>query len=360
MSIQFLHPISGDVLHARDGEIRDGALFCPVKVSAPKGACVKINSVEAVEDNGVFTATVPLKGFPTEITASSDGDDNASISVFVVPEYANKYRVSIDDSIWFLKDITENQYESLFESPFLSFFRELHEEYGIKLHINLYLEDIDSLLGEGNFSIREVPDRYKKEWKANADWIHLSFHAHSDSPDMPYKGASYEKVYQDAKAVRDEIIRFAGEEVLGNTTTLHWGEATMDGCRALRDLGWNILDADFNWVEVSWVSYYLEDPERAHIQERYVWYDDRTDVFFFRNAIILDQKSCDEIPNVLSKINENPLAGAYMDLLIHEQYFFEKYPLHLKDYREKVRAAVRWAVENGYTPGFLSEVLLGS
>ncbi len=358
MGIEFLHPIMGDVLHARDGELKDGVLLCPVKVSAPMGALVKINDIEATEENGVFTAIVPLKGFPTEITASAD-NESASVSVFVAPEYANKYRVSIDDSIWFLKDIVENQYESLFESPFLSFFRELHEEYGIKLHINLYLEDVDSLLGDGNFSIREVSDRYKNEWQANADWIHLSFHARSDSPDMPYKDASYEKMHQDAMAVRNEIIRFAGEEVLGSATTLHWGEATMDGCRALRDLGWKILPSDFAFICGSNVSLYLEEDKQQHMVRRFVWNDERTGLFFTRFPTVLNEHSCEEIVEILNEVNSEPVRGAYMDLLIHEQYFFEKYPFYLPDYRDRVRTAVKWAVENGYTPGFLSEVLHG-
>ncbi len=362
MSLKFLQPINGDVLHARDGEIVDGTILYPVSVSAACGKKIKINGIEATEESGTYTAVVPIKGYPADLLAECECGDKERISVYVAPDYANKYRVSIDDAIWLLKDIHENRYESIFENPFLQFFRELHEKYGVKLHINLYLVDNDAsgVECEEGFSIRSFSDRYRDEWRGNADWIRLSFHARANYPDKPYLGASYETVYADAKAVRDEIVRFAGEELLGSATTLHWGEATMDGIRALRDVGWSVFPCDFNVDDqLSPCSFYLSVEERRHMKRRFIWHDDRIGVTFFRCAIITDMHKLEEIPAFLDQVNEDPIRGAYMDLLIHEQYFYDHYVLYQPDYRDKVRAAVEWAVKNGYTPGFLGDVLHG-
>ncbi len=360
MSFRFLSPINGDVLHARDGEFVDGKLLATIRVEAPCGKKVTVNDIAATEKDGIYTAIVPISGYPTELVAKCECGCEERIKVFVAPEFAGKYRVSIDDAIWFLRDIHENDYDSLFDNPYLKFFRELHEEYGTVLHLNLYLEDIDSALGEGGFSIRMMSDKYKDEWKANADWIRLSFHAKSDSPARPYQNASYETVYADGKAVWDEIVRFAGEELLGRATTVHWGEATMDGIRALRDVGWNIFPCDFNVDDnLAPCSFYLSVEERRHMKKRFIWHDDRLGVTFFRCAIITDTKKLEEIPSFLDAINEDPLKSVYMDLLIHEQYFYEKYPLYQENYRDKVRATVEWAVKNGYQPGFLSDILHG-
>ena len=45
--------------------------------------------------------------------------------------------------------------------------------------------------------------------------------------------------------VKEQIRRFAGDELMGPVTTLHWGEATVEGCRALRDSGYTALAGYF-------------------------------------------------------------------------------------------------------------------
>ena len=44
-----------------------------------------------------------------------------------------------------------------------------------------------------------------------------------------------------------------------------------------------------------------------------------------------------------------------IDLMIHEHYFQPDYFAYQPDYREKVMTTVKWAVDNGYNPGFLEE-----
>lgn len=43
--------------------------------------------------------------------------------------------MSIDDSIEVLKDITENNYDSIFENEELARFKRLHDEYGLVLSL---------------------------------------------------------------------------------------------------------------------------------------------------------------------------------------------------------------------------------
>ena len=47
----------------------------------------------------------------------------------------------------------------------------------------------------------------------------------------------------------------------------------------------------------------------------------------------------------------------FMDLMIHEQYFYPFYRNYQPDYRQKVLTAVKWASDNGYEPAFLSECI---
>ena len=168
-----------------------------------------------------------------------------------------------------------------------------------------------------------MPAKYKEEWKSNADWLRLSFHALANEPDKPYINSSYDEVKQDCKKVMEQIERFAGEEIMGPVTTLHWGEATVDGCRALRDLGYKCQVGDFNVDnDLPPVSYYLEVDQRRHINKRFIWKDNKEDIIFFRSAIIADTHKLGEIPGFLDKIYADPHKSCYMDLLIHEQYFY--------------------------------------
>ena len=42
-TISFISPIEGDMLHAKDGEVINGALDTIVSVRAPKGSSISIN-----------------------------------------------------------------------------------------------------------------------------------------------------------------------------------------------------------------------------------------------------------------------------------------------------------------------------
>ena len=59
---------------------------------------------------------------------------------------------------------------SLFDNFYLGFMRDLRDRYGTKTHINIYYAYED-------FDLRQMPDTYKSEWRDNADWLQLSFHA---------------------------------------------------------------------------------------------------------------------------------------------------------------------------------------
>ena len=97
-----------------------------------------------------------------------------------------RYRFSLDDDVLFLRDIVLERPKSLFDNFYLGFMRDLRDRYGTKTHINIYYAYED-------FDLRQMPDTYKSEWRDNADWLQLSFHARTDHPRDPYKEASAEK-----------------------------------------------------------------------------------------------------------------------------------------------------------------------
>jgi hypothetical protein len=350
--LKILFPINGDMLNSRDGNIIDGCLVIKVKIYSLQKCRIIVNGETADFINGLYTANVILKEYKNtiEILDIISGQKDI-ITVYYLKDYSGKYRLSLDDNIWFLKDIAINsdKYKSIFENEYLYFLRKVNREFGTKIHMNIYYQ-------EEGFNISNMPDKYKSEWKENSEWLRLSFHALQDKPDKPYMNSSYDEMKRDCELVIREIRRFAGDELIGPVTTLHWGEATVEGCRALRDAGCICQVGDFNVDnELPPVSYYLDVDKRRHINNRFIWKDELENIIFFRSSIIIDCHRLDKITDFLDRIYEDPVKSGFIDLLIHEQYFYPNYFNYQADYRQKVMTSIEWAVSKGYKPAFLSD-----
>lgn len=352
MDIDFLIPVEGDVFHAFDGNLLDGKLMITVKIAAPEDAEIAVNGIPAASVDGHFEAQVFLEEYENRLEAVDEvSGEKTGIRVFLLPNFAGHYRLSIDDNIWFLRDIQQNKdrYASLFDNPYLGFLKQINAEYGTKIHLNLFYQT-------DGFNLSEFTDQYKNEWKANADWLRLSFHALQEFPDMPYVHAGYEEVKRDCNLIMNEIRRFAGEEVMHAVTTIHWGEATAEGSRAMRDAGYVGQVGYFNVDDDQYpASYYLTVPQRRHLKKRFVWRDTAEGITFVRASIVIDTKRLEDIKPHLDAHEKNGYKPPYLDLLVHEQYFYPIYFNYQPDFRDKIRTAVQWAGENGYTPQFLSE-----
>lgn len=79
--------------------------------------------------------------------------------------------ISFDDVSDVLKELKnkEKKYESIFECDFLQQLKELHDKYGAKFSLYVYEKD-------GNFNIADMPVKFRKEFRTNADWLKFGFH----------------------------------------------------------------------------------------------------------------------------------------------------------------------------------------
>ncbi len=173
-SFTFSSPIDGDMLNDRnDGRSVDGTLHTTIRIKASSTSKIKVNGIDARYVDGLFLADVPLKEYKNRIEAvETNTGQKQSITVFWLKNFTGKYRLSLDDNIWFLKDLSVNSgtYKSIFENPYLGFMKQVHDTYGTKIHINLFYQT------EG-FNLSQLTTQYQNEWKANAEWLRLSFHA---------------------------------------------------------------------------------------------------------------------------------------------------------------------------------------
>ena len=350
----FNFPKDGDMLNEHDGTVKNGRLYVRARVAAHPESRIFINRIPAVYDGSFFTAEVPVDGYRNMITFH-DAASNKSIDtvVYWLKDSAKKYRVSLDDNIWFLRDIAKNagRYASVFDNPYLAVYKKAHDLYGAKVHANLYYQCED-------FNLSMMPDTFKPEFIANADWLNFTFHALQNDPDKPYVKATYDQILTDYDLITNEIIRFAGEECLSPVTTVHWGECTREGVRALRARGIRCLMGYFRLENSEpHVSYYMDFGQTLHISGRNFWKDDKEDMIYGRISNVMNEGDREDIIKVLDSQKTDPHTGGFVELMIHEQYFYTEYEKHLPDYEQRVMTGVKWAADNGYEPAWIQDFL---
>lgn len=365
--IKFITPIDGDCLNLYDGIISKDGLTITVTAESDSGE-IYINGVKCdVLPDMKYTAQITFDGRTCFITAENmTNGEVAGIKVFYFVNRTGYFRISVDDNILFLKDINDNRdkYTSVFENPFLALYKKAHDLYGAKVHINLFYEyDKDAMSSFKNhkeyFNLSMMTGKFKDEFIENSGWLHFSFHSRAEFPDRPYVNTTYARIDSDIRLVKGEIERFAGAQISPPVTTLHWGVSNETGVRALRANGYKLLNGEFDETPDGkpFVSYHYPAAFTRHVRGREFWKDNSLDVIFSKYDTVLNKyRHASDIIPVLENIKANVHTGGFMELLIHEQYFYEDYKSYIPEYGDIVLTACKWAAENGYRGMFFSDI----
>ncbi len=302
----------------------------------------------------------------------------------------------IDDVVWVFRDLTRQKPKSLFDNEFLKLLKKAHDEYGLKTQLNVFYQT-DVYYGNDEFNLSQMTDAYKAEWESASDWLKLAFHARQEFPDYPYINASYDHVYNDYKAIENEIIRFAGEGSIAKATTPHWRPISKQACLALRDCGIKLISATYGKrIEYDGDSSSLpyghagrllcnrkeetaifvrESPDKAitkslcgynHITEEE---RDRTR-YNFECVSDLDTglkfkdlgSGEDSCLNLITKAEVEELYKRITDREFfvygtHEQYFYPDYFAYQEEYPQKILLAAKLLAENGYEFIFSQDIV---
>jgi len=355
--VRITEPFHGAVLNHRHGEATDGGLKIAVSGEAPLRDTVTVNGEPARRTGTAFHADVVLRDKETDIVAVATGArGQAEHRVRVVWDRHSKprYRFSLDDNSFFLRDVADKQYASLFDCFYLAGLRDLHERYGTKYTCNIYYTTGD------DFSLPDFPDRYRGEWADNAHWLRLAFHAYANDPDRPYAHASAAKLLADLDKVAEEIHRFAGDEAYAPPTVIHWGIVQPDALKALTTRGVRALSGYFGPCATGWsVHYWLDDDRSDYLNRHDALMDFETGIVFSRVDIVCNTVPLERIVPTLAPQAEDPNTAEIMDLFTHEQYFWPFYRAYIPEHFERLDKAIGWVTEHGYEPVFFHEGFLG-
>ena len=351
-------PFHGAVINHRWGQQSDAGLTLRVTGHAPRWGVVTVNGIEAATVGDRFECPVTITQAEQDITAVYEGAyGHQEHTVRVVWDRYSKprYRFSIDDNSFWLRDVAQHGYESLFDCFYLDILRKLNTEYGAKFTLNIYFSTADG------FELTEFPDRYKSEFENNADWMVLAFHARANDPDRLYQYAAAETLMDDLHRVEEQVLRFAGEATLAPPTVIHWGMVQPAALPALYEHGVRVLSGFFGMREWGSDVNYMLDPVRSeNVFSHEALKDFRTGLLFSRVDIVCNNTPVEQVESVLQPLYENPLQAEVMDLFTHEQYFWPFYTRYIPDHGERLDAAIRWVTERGYEPVFFHEGFMGA
>jgi hypothetical protein len=355
--IRITEPFHGAVLNRRMGEQVPGGLKIRVSGDAGLHERVTVNGRPAHCEGERFTADVVLDRKENTITAVGQGDfgrHEHQVRVIWDRYSEPRYRFSIDDNSFFLRDVFQKQYASLFDCFYLRLLRDLHLQFGTRFVLNIYYTT-----GDG-FDLTQFPDRYRHEWKDNADWLKLSFHAYANDPDRPYQNAPPEKLIADLDKVAEQIVRFAGKSTYSPPTVIHWAMVRPESLKALHQRGVRTLSGYFRPSNGHWdINYRLDDERSEYLWNHDALMDFGCGIMFSRVDIVCNNTPVPDIAPMLEKLAANPNQAEVMDLFTHEQYFWPFYRLYVPDHGKRLETAIRWVTEHGYKPVFYHEGLLG-
>ncbi len=291
----------------------------------------------------------------------------------------------IDDTIWALRDIAREKPASIFDNAFMKMLKRAHDDHGLTVQLNLFYRT-DFFYGSDEFTLAEMPDTYKAEFEANADWLRFAFHAKQEFPDYPYVNATYEDVKKDYEMIINEIKRFAGEKTISKAVIPHWLPISKAGCKALADCGVKFLspsvgervpfDGDDSVLPYGHAARLRQNrqPETMLFQRRtkdkriassicaynHISEEDFQRMYF-RNMSLPDEESglrfrilgggpcinlnsLDDIREAAERLKDFEFVGTAS----HEQYFYPDYYAYQPDYGDKVYLYAQLMHENGF------------
>jgi len=355
-SLSIESPFHGAILTRRHGEEGKGGVRIEVAGTAPLRDRVIVNRAPARRAGAKFTSEITLREKETQIVAVSDGISGLqehSVRVLWDRYSQPRYRFSIDDNSFFLRDIAQKDYPSLFDCFYLKGLRDLHTKYGARFVLNIYYTT-----GDG-FDLPQFPDRYKSEWQDNSDWLKLAFHAYANKPARPYQYAASSQLIADLDKVAEQIIRFAGEKTYSPPTVIHWGMVLPSALKPLYERGVRVLSGYFRRINGVWdVNYMLDDVRSEYLSRHDALMDFDSGIAFSRVDIVCNSTPVERIVLTLEPLVKDPNQAEVMDLFTHEQYFWPFYSNYLPDHFKRLNVAIRWVTEQGYKPVFYHEGFL--
>lgn len=352
-------PFHGAVLTYRNGLVSNNSLTIQVQGIAPLGAVVKVNGVIAKRDGELFTAPLTITKFETPIVAETEngtGSLKHEIKVVWDKNSFKRYRFSIDDNIFFLRNLMQEKPKNINDNLYLGQLKKLHDNFGVKFTLNLFYET-----PEKDFNLSQMSDEWKSQFEENAEWMRLTWHAYSEFPDRPYQYATEEQFEKDYELIHSEAVRFAGEKAWIPPSIVHWCEFPPALFPLLYKKGARTISGYFIKGDERYdISYEMDKERCAYLETHDALMDFNSGICLSRTDIIFNNTNIENVIPTLKSQIEDPDTAEYIDLLTHEQYFWPFYFNFRPDHYERIATGLKFLNDNGYKPVWQHEGFRGA
>ena len=384
----------GAILNHNHGMETAQSLKITVRGISGSGLPVKVNGIPARMDGRIFSAGIELTQKINPVTASvmtPYGVYSQELKLIWDKQSFRRFNCYIDDHSFVFTELTRQHPKHAFDHFYLAGLKKIHAETRFKVTLNsFYRNDHD----KDGFLLKEMPDVWKSEFEDNSDWLKFSFHSYSEFPDRPYLESSAEEFGHDYDLVKNEIIRFAGENAFTPPIVIHWGnihpaaaaEIIRRGTRCYgkgfrpRVMGGPSLAARQNGGDMAQIQkrsmsgedkqastdglrmHYGFQEETDYLERHHAFYDPSLDFVFYRGTICCNLVPLAEIPKRFEAIlkEADSLGTEALNFASHEQYTFPSYPNYLPDHLDRIGLTARLFAENGFKPVFFNDGLLGN
>lgn len=139
-------PFHGAVLNRRHGREVDAGLRIPISGTAPVDVAVSVNGSKATREDTAFSTEIVLRDNETDIVATTQGTSEkheSKVRVVWDRHSVPRYHFALDDNSFFLRDIAQKKYASLFDCFYLQMLRRFHATYKTKFVLNIYFTTAD-------------------------------------------------------------------------------------------------------------------------------------------------------------------------------------------------------------------------
>lgn len=205
--------------------------------------------------------------------------------------------LALDDQFLCLKDITLNNYSSLFESPYFKPLKELHDKYGCVFTLMLFKTDS---ITKPTWDISQTTTKYKDEFIKNSHWLKFGFHG-VDYTTYP-SDQNDDVLLNYIKEVYNDIVSFSGECCIDTVPRLSFFSANKEQVIKMKNnnLITGLLTADDNRASNSGL-----DKNELWIMTKYDTYTDfKNNICYFRSEPRIDETDIAIRDDVISALNE--------------------------------------------------------
>lgn len=215
---------------------------------------------------------------------------------------------SVDDTIAIFEHLTKGEYSSCFEEPALSFLKQLHQQYGLKVSLYCFFES------DSGFCLSEAISKFKDEFQENNHWLRFGFHALNR--ESKYDDYDADQFILEAEKVYDNLYRIVSSDAVVYDVRLGFAKGNINCIQAFKNkypLFQTLYGVDDNRVE-----YYLSPAENDILLDQGLIFENQVGIHIKLSELRLEQQT-----DMVEYIKNLP-PREYYAFFTHEQFLYDE------------------------------------